>query len=172
MEILLETIKILLPSLVVFFTAYYSIKLLTKNEQEKKTMDIKAKSQKEIILLRLQAYERLILLLERISPSALIMRLGHNELSSYELHLKLLTEIRSEFNHNITQQLYISTQAWKIVYDTKEEIAKMINIAKEKLPKDGTIKDFSKAIIESDLVNHSPTGKAIEFLKSEAQSIF
>jgi len=172
METLYDILKILLPSLVVFFTAYYSIKLLTKNDKEKKAIESRSDSQKEITMLRLQAYERITLFLERISLSSLITRVSNNKLSPEEFHLLLLTEIRREFEHNITQQLYISHEAWKTVVDTKETIVKIINLSKVKLPKNSNLVDFTKAIIENDLVNETPTMRAIEFIKKEARELF
>ena len=123
-------------------------------------------------MLRLQAYERFILLLDRITPSNLIMRLAQNPTTVNDLHIKLLTDIRAEFDHNISQQLYISHNAWKVIKEAKEDVVKIINIAKENLTEGATLMDFTKAIVEADLKNNSPTIRATDFIKNEALSIF
>jgi hypothetical protein len=172
MDIFWEIIKILVPSLVVFFTAYYSIKLLTDKDKYQKALKFRSQTNKDIVFLRLQAYERMIILMERISPSNLILRLDKTGLSASEFHLDLLTTIRAEFDHNIAQQLYVSDAAWQIVCDAKEEIVKTINLAKEQLPDEENALNFSKAILEKYYQSSHPALKAINVLKEEARKLF
>ncbi|MBT4968423.1 MAG: hypothetical protein HOM80_05400, partial [Bacteroidetes bacterium] len=124
MDFMLELLKIVLPAVIVFFTAFYLIKFFLKNETDKKYIENKALVNKETILLRLQAYERLVLFLERMSPSAMVMRMNKNNLSAADFHLQLLSTVRSEFEHNLAQQLYISNESWQMLVNAKEEVIK------------------------------------------------
>ncbi|WP_462281435.1 DUF7935 family protein, partial [Salinivirga cyanobacteriivorans] len=112
---MLEILKYILPGLIVFAAVYLVLHYHLKQQREKAKVEVMLNNRKTIIPLRLQAYERLLLFLERISPEALIMRIQRPSLSVFELQSKLLQTIRTEFDHNLTQQLYVSNDAWKYV---------------------------------------------------------
>jgi len=82
---------------------------------------MKAKTRKKFWSWELQAYERLILLMERITPDNLIMRIDSTGMNTNEFHLELLSNIRAEFDHNISQQLYVSDLVWQDVYNAKKK---------------------------------------------------
>ncbi len=85
-------------------------------------------SQKDNTLpLRLQAYERLILYLERISPDSLVMRMSRSNLSVAQFQNELVTSVRTEFEHNLAQQTYISSQSWEKVKSARNSIIKLIS---------------------------------------------
>ena len=172
MEVFWEIIKILLPSLVVFFTAFYLIRMMMGQELRKKEMDVLAVTKKDITFLRLQAYERLILLMERISLPNLILRTDRTGFDANEYHLGLLTTIRAEFDHNIAQQLYVSDLAWKVVCDSKEEIIKIINLAKDDFTVMQSAIEFSRLVMDKYFASDQPAQKAIDFLKAEARTLF
>ena len=173
MNELLEILKYVLPLLVVFAMVYYMIKLFLDNEQRKRTTDIKMTGYKIITPIRLQAYERLVLFLERISPESLIMRVHKPELSALQLQTLLILNIREEFEHNLSQQVYISSQAWEIVRNAKEEIIKLINTAASKLNDNANAIELSQKIFELSLLSDKPLYKsALEFLKNEIRQVF
>lgn len=171
MELFIDILKITIPALIVAFTSYYLIKQLTVSASEKKYIGIKAKNQKEILLLRLQAYERLILLMERITPDNLVMRIDTNGLNVNEFHLELLAIIRAEFDHNISQQLYVSDLIWQVTCSAKEEVSKLINFSFQQI-EDTSILSMSKKIVEAHLQSTLPTLKAIIAIKAEARQLF
>ena len=74
-----------------------------------------------VVPLRLQAYERMALFLERIEPNQLVLRIHNPGLSVPEEQNLLLTAIRSEFEHNLSQQIYISNEVWNQIYLAKED---------------------------------------------------
>lgn len=82
---------------------------------------------KEIVPQKIQAYERLTLLLERISPEALVLREQKNSLNSMQFHSLLLKLIRQEFEHNLAMQIYLPSKTWLLVVKAREEIVKLIN---------------------------------------------
>lgn len=170
MEIILEILKYTLPSLIVFLASYFIIKSFMENEQKKRIMELRSSNQKLITPIRLQAYERMTLLLERISPESLIMRLQHPKMSAKQLQSDMLSAIRSEFDHNLSQQIYISSGAWEVVKNTRENIVKIINSAGDRVKPESTALDYSKIVFEMLMtLEKKPTSVALEFLKAEVK---
>ena len=168
MENLIEIVKYTVPAIIVLITAYVVMKSFMDREVTKARLDYKLDNSKLITPIRLQAYERLILLLERISPESLFVRVFEPGISPSQLHKALLTTIRSEYEHNLAQQVYVSDDAWDAIRTAKESILRLINTAaSSKRAKSGT-QEFSKIVLEAyNTVDHNPIDAAIELLKSE-----
>jgi hypothetical protein len=125
------------------------------------------------IPLRLQAYERIILFLERISIDSLLVRYNTQGAKSRQLHTDLLAAIRNEYEHNISQQVYISPKAWEMVKNARSQIVKVINTAAEQTDNAAPAIELSKKIIEGiGEFPKSPTQTAIDFVKNEVQALF
>lgn len=173
MNDLLEILKYILPSLVVFAAAYYLLKLFLENDQKKRVSDIKMAGYKIITPIRLQAYERISLFLERISPESLVMRVHRPDLNIAVLQTKLTLNIREEFEHNLSQQVYLSSEAWEIVKTAKEDMIAMVNKAATSLPDNATATDLSQKIFELSVTGDKSTVKeALEFIKKEIRIAF
>ncbi len=114
MNTFLDVLKYTIPSLIVFATAYFILKTFIESEEKKRTLEIRTKNQKLITPIRLQAYERLTLFLERISPNSVILRVQKPNMTASQLQREMLNIIRTEFEHNLSQQIYISKQAWEV----------------------------------------------------------
>ncbi|PSR06437.1 MAG: hypothetical protein BRD49_00490, partial [Bacteroidetes bacterium SW_10_40_5] len=127
MQYLLELLKILLPSVVVFLTAYYLINNFLETQQKNKMLELQLSNKQTILPVRLQAYERVLLLLERISPENIVMRIRKPDMTAADLQVALVNEVRNEFDHNLSQQLYLSDDAWYMVKSAKEEVIRIIN---------------------------------------------
>jgi len=170
---MLELLKYTLPALVVFATAYFLIQAMLKREEKKMKLEVFLNNQKEITPIRLQAYERLIILLERIHPESLVVRENQAEMNNQQLHQTLLSVIRGEFEHNLSQQLYVTPQAWMLIKSAKESLVQLVNgEALQLVPTDSSI-NLSKAIIETHMQDKkSAHSEAIAFLKEEVQSLF
>lgn len=169
----LEILKYILPSLVVAGLVYFILKEYLKNENDKKQIEIKQASQKLITPIRLQAYERIILFLERNSAGNLVLRLSKPNMSAQDLHIALLKTLREEFDHNISQQLYVSNKAWELVKNTKEELVKTINTAASKTKEKSTSADLGQLILKLSLEQKKSMHKiAINFIKKEIQMLF
>jgi hypothetical protein len=172
MEVL-EILKYILPSVIVFFTAYFILKAYFDKEYKEKDLELKGSRSKTIIPLRLQAYERLILLMERISPNQLIMRTNSSGLTVKQYQSILLQTIRSEFDHNLAQQMYVSSQAWTLLINAKEEIVKMINTSAGQMKDEANPQNLSTLILEKSLgYKKIPSIQAIDLLKKEVQELF
>ena len=105
------------------------------------------------IPMKLQAYERLILLADRIALPNLISRTNQPGLSLREMQHLLVQTIRQEFDHNITQQIYVSPEAWDAIRNLKEQNLLIINQVASFLPETATGQDLNKALIEMMMQN-------------------
>ncbi|NOR87424.1 MAG: hypothetical protein GQ527_07430 [Bacteroidales bacterium] len=172
--VFLEILKYTLPSVVVFLTAYFLLKQQNERElaiKDKEVENDHKKLNNEILLpIRLQAYERLILFLERIHPHQLIIRHSNPSYSSFQFQTQLIKAIRDEFEHNLSQQLYVSEESWRLVQKAKEECIKQINFAASKLDSQASSKDLGSLVIQSFAsISPNPFSLAIGQMKTEVQ---
>ncbi|MES2593288.1 MAG: hypothetical protein V4608_15500 [Bacteroidota bacterium] len=162
-----ELLKLILPAGIVFLTTYYFLKSFLNQENNKKALDIKLANQSVLTPLRLQAYERIVLFLERINPSGMVMRTNKG-MSAPMLQAELLKTVRTEFEHNLSQQIYMSSKAWEEVIKAKEETIKLINVASTRISPEANGMEFAQAIITvSAQLTNLPSKVAIEFIKKE-----
>ncbi|MDD2635637.1 MAG: hypothetical protein PHW82_09090 [Bacteroidales bacterium] len=164
----LEILKITIPGLIVFFTAYFVLKQVLKKENDMRKAEIVLQNKKIITPIRLQAYERIILFLERISPNSVITRLQTPNMTVQQLHKEMLVLIRSEFEHNLSQQLYLSIDAWEMVRNSKEKTIQLINLCLKDIDPNANALKLSQSIFEKLIeIETSPTQEAIKFIKKE-----
>jgi hypothetical protein len=173
MQALYELLKYTVPSLVVLATAYYLLKMFLDKETEKTQMQMRLDVQRISLPVRMQAYERLVLLLERIEPAGLLVRTNMPGMNASQLQSALIQTIRSEFEHNLSQQLYVSTKAWEMVRNAREETIKRINTSAMKLTPEATSTDLASLILINDIdAAQSAVKGALDLLKSEARNNF
>lgn len=164
---LFEILKFILPAGIVFLTTYYLVKNFLNHENSKRSVDLKLANQTIVTPIRLQAYERIILFLERINPNSLVMR-ANKAVSAPMLQGELLKTIRSEFEHNLSQQIYMSFKSWEAVIQAKEETIKLINVAATKVSPEANGMELAQTIITvSAQLTELPTKVAIDFIKKE-----
>lgn len=173
MELIADFAKILLPAGLVLYAMYLTVRAFTQKELKKTALEIQLKSKETVLPVRLQAYERLTLLLERISPGNLLVRLHDNSLPAKAFQQVLLADIREEFNHNLSQQLYISEDVWEMVKNVREDLVMMINGAADTLPAEAMAIDLSRTILEAYSNREvDPVAFALSHLKAEIQESF
>ena len=173
MQALTELFKYTIPALIVLATAYYLLKMFLDKESEKTQMQMRLDVQKISLPVRMQAYERLVLLLERIEPAGLLVRTNQPGMNAINLQAALIQSIRSEFEHNLSQQLYVSTKAWEMVRNAREETIKRINTAAMKLTPEATATDLASLILINDMdAEQSAVKGALDLLKTEARNSF
>jgi hypothetical protein len=173
MELAIEFVKILAPAAIVLYAMYLTVRSFLNKEREEKLIQIKAANTDVVAPIRLQAYERLVLLLERISPNNLISRLNTAKMSAVEFQHLLLREIREEFNHNLSQQVYTSDEAWNLVKNAKEEVVALVNRCAQEMGEDATSVDLSKKIFNTLLESDTDiTSTALVYLKDEIRTTF
>lgn len=172
-EIIAEVLKYVVPGGLILLT----IKYLNDSNIEKEKLAQNAMLRKEIIdkhlPLRISAYERVVLLLERISPQNLLFRVNGSGKSSAQFHQELVQEIRNEYEHNLAQQVYVSNHGWIALLQAKEEILSLINNAAREMPEDADGIMLSKVIIEKTAsMKDLPSQKAIFVLKGDIYKLF
>ena len=173
MEALVEFIKILLPAGIVLYAVFLTVRTLLNREIEMKKLEVRGKTLDTILPIRLQAYERITLFLERISPQNLIMRLSDANYTAKDFQKILLDEIRNEFNHNVSQQVYMSEEVWNLVRNAKEDLIMLINEASSRMGSESRSIDLSKKIFEIALDKSvDPIGHALSEVKKEIQQVF
>ncbi|MDD2197956.1 MAG: hypothetical protein PHE03_01430 [Bacteroidales bacterium] len=168
-----EILKITLPALLVFLAGYLAIERLLREEANRRKAELNINSKKITTPIRLQAYERIVLFLERISPDSLLVRVNQPNLTAQKFQAALLSSIRSEWEHNLSQQIYISPKAWGLVKNAKDNVIKLINTNSNEIDGKQPAIMLSRSILESlvELENH-PTARAIDFLKKEVNEHF
>jgi hypothetical protein len=170
---MLEILKYTVPSLVVFLTVFYVLHSYFEDQEKKRQFKTALKNRKLITPLRLQAYERVILFLERISPESLIMRISQTGMTSKQLQSEILTSVRAEFEHNLSQQLYLSNEAWEMVKSARSNTIKLVNMASDKVSGDSPYIQLSTTMLEMVMeMEKTPSSAAIDFLKKEVQKLF
>jgi hypothetical protein len=168
MEALADILKITIPALIVFITAYFLMKNMIRNDQDKRRQELILQNSRTVTPIKLQAYERIVLLLERISLESMLLRVSTTDMTAAQLRSALLTAIRSEFEHNLSQQIYMSQQAWEVARNARSNMIKIINSEAEKMPSDAPGIALSKKLIEKIMeIEKEPTHVAIEFIKAE-----
>ncbi len=168
-----ELLKIILPALIVFFTAYFLFRDMLENSQKKREFEFRLKSSQRVTPVRLQAYERLALLLERISPQSLLVRISPHELTAADYHQQLLSHIRQEFEHNFSQQIYVSPMLWETIRGARENLIGIINKSAEEIDNKAPALALSKRIIENYIEEvNQPVVTAMNELKKEVGKLF
>lgn len=168
-----EILKIVLPALIVFLTAYFLFRDMLENSQKRRETEYRLKTSDQVNKVRLQAYERFALLLERISPQSLLVRSSPHDLSASDYHQQLLTLIRQEFEHNFSQQIYVSPLLWETIRRAREELIGIINKSAEEVESSAPALLLSKKIIENYIEEGNQTiGIAMNELKKEVGKFF
>lgn len=183
-EMLLQFGIILIPSVAFFASAWYLITKWAEIQTEKHKLSVinkpEAIEKKESVSelkrhffpLQVDAYQRLVLLCERIAPNNIVMRMNNPVLPARVFQQQLLESIRDEFEHNLAQQIFVSAEGWNLVRHSKEEVLKVINMAATQLAPDATATDLSKSIFEiTAQLELQPTDKAIHHLKAELRGL-
>ena len=173
METFLEILKYILPSLIMFGALFFVMNRFMDTEHRKQLLLLRKENQKITTPLRLQAYERLILFLERIAMDKLVLRINKPGMSSNLLKADLLRAIQQEFEHNLTQQLYISNTSWETVKKAKDESIKIVNLAGAQMKPNAKATDLGKKIFEIMIkLEKSPSQLAVLILKNEIRQLF
>jgi len=169
----LDFLVYLAPSLLVFGIAYLLVRRFLDTDQKIKYLELKRSMQKDLLPLRLQAFERIILFLERMSPNNLLIRMYQPGMQVSDFHRELLSAVRSEFEHNITQQVYVTNESWDIVRQCRDEVVKMINTSyAECNPSDPGAELSKKVFAQLMGYEEHPVHKAIDQIKNEVHALF
>lgn len=173
MDIFLEILKYCLPALIVFLVVYVMMNKFAKREEMVTRYYLLKSSQKTTLPIRLTAYERMVLFLERISPDSLVPRLQDDKLNALQLHAALLQAVRAEYEHNVAQQIYMSDDAWAVIKNAKENVLQLINVCAANVEPQKPSIELARVIVATYEQNEdTPTRAAISFLKAEIKTYF
>lgn len=168
MNIFLEYVNFILPSVLVMIVAFYMLNRVLKHDYTRRVFEYKKSVAKEVIPLRMQAYERLALFLERMQPTNLLLRVQQKNMKSMSLHAGLMQTIRSEYDHNMSQQVYVSNEVWLLINQAKDQL---INVINEQVPmvdpKSDAMELGSLIILASKENQEWLIDEALIFLKNE-----
>lgn len=173
MDTVLEIFKLTIPGLIVLATAYFLLKQYLDNQRAIKQIELKQNQQNTTTPLRLQAYERLSLLCERIALPSLMLRLRQEGTSSAQFRATLMLAIQQEYEYNITQQVYVSEQLWEIIKLSRDDSMNTISLAYELVDPKAESEELAQAIM-SILEKRGVTAidKALIAIKKEAAILF
>lgn len=169
MELLLFSfLKIILSIGLVLVSALIVLKYYFSHTRIPAPAVTQSEEQKIILPLRLQACERIVLFLDRISLNNLILRINRPEMKASQLQAALVSAIREEFEYNLSQQLYISSRTWGLVRNAKEESIRLINTASMKVSENAPSSDMVRILLDLLLSNEkSAVDTALEEVKNE-----
>jgi len=168
-----DIVKSAVSGLILIVAVFYLLKPYLDRFDKQQLIGLKQNSGKSTLSLRLQAYERLVLFIDRTNPVNLLIRLNDPNYSAGELYYLVLTEIRNEYQHNITQQIYVSASSWEIVKRVKEDTISLMNSAIKASPPQTSGLEFSKLVLEQiSRMENSPYEIAAMLIRNEAQHLF
>lgn len=179
------TMWILLGSMLIAFTAmvlvvYFMMKKQAKITSElierdviNQNLEMKKERQQFFLPQRVDAYQRFILYLSRITPGTIVLRFHNPSLPAKKVQMDVLTAIREEFEHNVAQQMFISEKAWKVIKDAKEETIRIVNLAGDAVGPEALSLEYATKLMEICAeVGDLPTEIACDLLRKELQEMF
>jgi hypothetical protein len=167
---ILQLFAYLMPAVVTGAVAFYFFRLHTRNEDGRRRFLLHKDSQKETLPVRLQAYERMALFLERIALNSLVVRVAPKNKSKSDYENLLIKQIETEFEHNLSQQIYMSDECWNIIKTAKNATIQIIRSA-------GMSETDSPDKLREDILNQtmekqSPSNTALAFVKKEVSELW
>lgn len=173
MDAFIEILKYTFPAALMLLLTYLILSNFVENEENRRRFYLKKELQKKSLPMRFQAFERLTVLLERITPNRLVIRVKPGTMSVGTYRATLVQTVRDEFDYNVSQQVYVSDDCWNHVVSAKSQVISMINKVAATLGPEATAADLSRALIEAEMqADIYPTRAAILLLKHEAARNF
>lgn len=159
--------------MLIFGAAFYILKPERDRAAKYQLLEFRKTLTAQTLPLRLQAYERIVLFIERVNPSNLLIRLDSTSYSASELHNLVVNEIRDEYQHNVTQQIYVSSRAWGILKRVKDDTMGIVTNAKKGLPEHATGMDLSRVILmHLSQLEDNPYDIALAVIREDMEEFF
>ena len=168
---ILNYVSYLLPAIVVGIVAYYFFKGHIANEEGRRRYLVQKEAQSNLLPMRMQAYERLSLLLERIDPNKLLIRVKPFSDSIEKYETLLIQNIEQEFEHNVTQQVYVTPECWNLINAAKNATIHIIRqaVMNEKTDDADGLREF---LLRNFMEEVTPSQKALAYIKKEVGELF
>lgn len=169
---MIEILKYAIPAFCVLLATWITMHKFYKSEADKRLWELKRLSQKEISPLRMRAYERLALLLERTMPEHMLIDLNLAEMTPLQVQAHLMHTIRQEYDHNLSQQIYVSDQVWQLIENAKQQTVAFLNSIAQQMPAQSNALDYAKTLITAYRSNgDTPNDIALQALRNEARAL-
>ena len=168
---IIELAAYTLPALITGGVAYFLFHSFFKNEENRRRFELLKENQKQALPIRLQAYERMVLLLERIHPAQLLLRVAPISTDKNDYATLLIHTIQTEFEHNLTQQVYLTSATWEVINKAKNSTVQMIR--QKSLEQDiPNAEKLREAILIELTETEAPSSIAISYLKEDLKRVF
>lgn len=168
---LIEALLYAIPALITGLIAYYFFKEHTKNEDGRRRFLLQKDMQVNAMPLRLQAYERMVIFLERITPSNLLIRIAPTSSDRDDYENLLIASIEQEFEHNLSQQIYVSDECWNIISAAKNATIQLIRKA-SLLEKTDTANKLREVVLTEMMEKRAPSDAALSYIKQEVSEMW
>lgn len=160
-----------IPAMITGVIAYFFFKEHTKNEDGRRRFLLQKDLQVNTMPLRLQAYERMALFLERITPSKLLIRVNPTSSDKETYESLLIQTIDQEFEHNLSQQIYLSDDCWNIITAAKNATIQLIRKA-SLLEKTDTANKLREIVLTEMMEKRAPSDAALSYIKEEVSAMW
>jgi hypothetical protein len=168
---IIEILAYTIPSLITGGVAYYLFNSYFKDQQNTRRWLLQKDAQKDALPLRLQAYERMTLFVERINLTKLLIRITPLSQDKNDYENLVIAQIEQEFEHNLSQQIYMSDECWMIIVTAKNATIQMIRKATMSDRVDST--DKLRELLLNDLMEkQSPSNAALAYIKNEVGQLW
>ncbi|NBX27252.1 MAG: hypothetical protein EBR55_03235 [Chitinophagia bacterium] len=173
MNTALDLLYFTIPTLISLIIVYLIVSKFNNKETAAKRLELLQSNHDTAFRMRLQAYERLAMLVERTHPRQLIPRVYTSGMTVQELQQALVITINAEFEHNLSQQIYVTAGTWQLIRIFKEQEINMIkHIASTLNPAE------SASVLHQQIVNYlitteseTPAETAMQAIQAEAKSL-
>ncbi len=169
---LLDIVKYTVAGIGVVWIAFYLIKPYLDKQDTIQLLELKKNISSQTLPLRLQAYERMVLFIERVNPANMLIRLKAGDYTASELHALVVNEVRNEYQHNITQQIYVTLRAWGVIKQLKNDTLNIVSNAAKALPENASGMELARIILAhlSQLEN-DPYDIAVGLIRKDLDNI-
>jgi hypothetical protein len=168
---IIELLSYTLPAVVTGVVAYYFFDLHTKNEEGRRRYLLNKEAQKNALPLRLQAFERMTLYMERINPTKLLIRIAPISQDKNDYENLIITQIEQEFEYNLTQQIYMSDECWTIIVTAKNATIQMIRKA-NRIDRVDSADKLREVLLNDLMEKQSPSNAALAYIKNEVGQLW
>lgn len=171
-KIIEQSIALLFPLIIVFLFIYYMLKAFFDQFEKQRKQELLNRISTDTIPLKLQAYERLTLFLERIKPESMVIRVVQPGMTTMGLQRALTDAVREEFEHNLSQQIYVSSEAWAMVVAARQSMIQLITTTVAQNKSDDLYIEYATDLLnEYASVNDDPVTLALTYLQREAKEL-
>lgn len=166
-----EVLKYMFPLIVLGGIVYFLIEKFLREDANRRQLELKLKDRDLVSPYRLNAYERMALFLERIRPTYLVRRVDfYDNINDYEI--ALVNAIQEEYDHNLSQQIYVDPDTWKMIFSAKNATLNFIKQSRSNIGENATSEQLRSEIIHHSVDGNSPSNAALLKLQSDIQGLF